>query len=104
MNFPTAVKIAGHIYEIEWKDADWKDDSGREGDCSATNLLIRVAKGVRAVETLWHEIGHGVYYEYAIEQVEGEEAINSLYMMGIYQVLVDNPEIRSLIPLKKGKV
>lgn len=96
MKKPTSVKIAGHDYKIKWMDVEWGHEMERQGDCSAGSLLIRVVDDLRASETLWHEIGHGIYYEYAVGQVEGEEAINSLYMMGIYQVLCDNPEIRDM--------
>ena len=51
----------------------------------------------RAIETLLHEIGHAIYHEYSIGEASGEEAINSLYMSGIHQVMVDNPRVVELL-------
>ena len=92
-----SVRIAGHPYQIMWMPEDWTTDTGLRGQCDPDQLRIRIAKGQpvsRTMETLWHEIGHGVFHEYGVDHVDkSEEAVNSLYMSGLYQVIMDNPHL-----------
>ena len=97
MSLPNKVKVAGHTYDIEWMPDTWMDDAERHGDCTTTLLRIRILKDKRWKETLIHEIGHAIYYEYGLVHVEEEEAINSLYMSGMHQVITDNLKIAKAI-------
>ena len=94
------IKIAGHDYQIKVMEKDWISQTGSRGQCDSDALVIRIAAKMprsRAIETLLHEIGHGIYHEYSIGEASGEEAINSLYMSGMHQVLVDNPRVVKLL-------
>ena len=94
---PEKVKVAGFTYTIRLVEGEWGEHTEKHGQCDPSKLEIIVVDDVRVKETLWHEIGHAIYYEYNIKEVKGEEAINSLYMLGIFQVLVDNTAMRKLI-------
>jgi len=97
MKLPKHLKVAGHVYTVEWMSRQWKDEMERQGDCLVSELRIRIAEDERLLETLLHEIGHAIYYEYSLAHVEEEEAINSLYMSGLHQVLKDNPMVVKLL-------
>jgi hypothetical protein len=93
-----SVKVAGHIYQIQYMPEEWGDEMVRQGDCCPTSLRIRISPNARWKETLIHEIGHAIYYEYSIGHCSEEESTNSLYMSGMHQVMVDNPSlIRELL-------
>ena len=94
------IKVAGHNYQVKIMEEDWVSQTSSRGQCCSNTLVIRIAskmKRSRGVETLLHEIGHAIYHEYSIGEVSGEEAVNSLYMSGIHQVLVDNPQLVKLL-------
>ena len=74
---------------------EWKDEMERQGDCLVSELRIRVVADERRLETLIHEVGHAIYYEWGLTHAQDEEAINSLYCSGLHQVMVDNPGIFS---------
>ena len=88
------LRIGPQTYTVEVKDKQWVEESGAHGRCDSGQCLLQITDGARFIDTLWHELGHAIYYEYHIREVVGEEAINSLYMSGILQVLRDNPELK----------
>lgn len=91
------VKVAGHWYKVKWRDSDWLHLSESLGNCDTTKLEINIVMNDRWPETLWHEVGHAIYYEYGIKHVAEEEPVNGLYMSGVHQVLKDNPEMRRIV-------
>lgn len=93
------IKVAGQYYQVMVVDQFLETTQSR-GQCCSDTLIIRISAKLplsRFLETLIHEVGHAIYHEYAIDEVKGEEAINSLYMSGFHQVLIDNPEYRDII-------
>ena len=94
-----SIRVAGHDYTLRIMPEDWGDDSSNHGNCCTSKLEIKVARGhiSRMRETLLHEIGHAIYYEYSLDEASGEEHVNSLYCSGWYQVFRDNPQLLRFI-------
>jgi len=95
MKIPDKVKVAGHIYKIEWNN-EWLNDNGCVGYSFHNKLLIYLCKIFRGdklsesiiEETLLHEILHAVDVNYNHHTLS-EEAVDRL-SEGLYQVLKDN--------------
>lgn len=97
MKLPESVKVAGHVYEIRQKDADWRDNGDKHGLCNITDLFICVAMDKRWKETLIHEIFHAIDWEYCLSAAQNEEQRVSLYGVGWFQVLTDCPELKRVL-------
>ena len=88
------IRIAGHPYTLKFMNDEWTKNTGFRGQCLSDELELLVASNLpdsRTLETIWHEIGHAVHHEYAVDFQGDEESRNSLYMSGLYQVMCDNP-------------
>ena len=100
MKLPSQIKIAGHIYKIEVRDGQWSKDSGYRGVTDSNILLININGDMpksRQTETVIHEIFHGIYHEYGVKENDTEERIVTQFATGIYQVFVDNPELKKML-------
>ena len=98
MKLPESVKVAGHVYEIRQRDADWRDNGGKHGTCDSTELQINVAMDKRWKETVRHEIYHAVCYEYCVSAAKNEEELCGILGTAWHQISVDNPKlIRALL-------
>jgi len=60
-------------------------------------LEASFASASRAAETLLHEIMHGVYWAYGIDDKDDEERVVSTMAAGLQQVWRDNPELMAWI-------
>lgn len=98
MNIPKTVKVGGYIYEVQRPN-----DSFVSG-CSACDGLhtlhthtIQVAKrGDEAYQNtvLLHELIHAIIACYCdSENFDREEYFTDNLAKGLYQVIIDNPEI-----------
>jgi len=87
-----SVKVAGHRYKIRLVGGE---HTPNHGQCDTGALLISLTRGEasRMRETLIHEIGHAIYYEYDVESCADEECRVSRLSTGWHQVLVDNPKL-----------
>jgi len=103
MNLPSKIKIGGHQYVVVFPYV-FTERFDRVGDCDYSKNIIRIADSLGnekrsnsvIITTLIHEILH------AIDNVTGQDMfagdigdrmVDGL-AEGIYQVLIDNPELR----------
>lgn len=67
------------------------------GRCSTTGNWIELGEdqgsGVRAVETLIHEITHAIYHAYVVKDGDDEERTVTTLARGWAQVYYDNPDL-----------
>ena len=95
MKIPDKVKVAGHVYKVEWND-EWLSNEGYIGYAFHNKLLIYLCKIFRGEklsktvieENLLHEIIHTVDTNYNNHSLS-EETVDRL-SEGLYQVLKDN--------------
>ena len=94
MDLPASVKIGFRTYRIE----DWAprsaEASNRYGECSHIECLIRVATSYgegQAAETLLHEIMHGVWAAYLMDDKDEQERTVGAMSRGLTAVWIDNP-------------
>lgn len=97
MNIPEKVKIGGFIYNVERPDGSFVDASGAalDGDHRFAQKTIRVGtSGCGDYQDLIfiHEVCHAIISCY-VSAGEQDENFVEQFAKGLYQVLVDNPEI-----------
>ena len=64
-----SIVVKGEKYKVKMVNANTIDASG---DIDSNNKVIQIAKGMGAkltIETLYHEIGHAIIYETALDEV-----------------------------------
>ena len=103
------IRVAAHDYVLEHKSKEWSTDGEQFGMCDREQLILKIVDPSlcawdRYLETIVHEVGHAIFYEYHIGQLEAhgaiaslEEHINSLMSTGWFQVLRDNPQLILLL-------
>lgn len=100
LGFPTNIKIADRIYSIENWDARLATASNRYGECDKNNRIIRVDTQYgqyQAASTLLHEVMHGIWQEYSIEDGDNEERTIGFLQTALMQVFQDNPAFLAFI-------
>lgn len=105
MNLPRKIRIG----YLDYRVTEMPAAAVTEGDHDPRKLEIRIRTKKRprqyALNTLLHEIGHGIFYTQGLQDVPGidgaEEMIVNIFMNGLSQVLRDNPEVRKLLRLAR---
>lgn len=108
MNIPRKVRISGIDYIVKQVEQPVCVD-GRQccGDIDYDHNTIRIdisyGSPTSHACTLFHEIVHGIVHDREIYFGEGadEESIVEAFARGLYQVLVDNPELTARRHRKK---
>lgn len=100
MKIPNKVKIAGYSYNVERPTEPFPNgDTVCDGVHLFTEQTIKVAKsGSNEYQNtvFLHELIHGIISSYCGEISEQlNESFTEQFSKGLYQVIVDNPEIFS---------
>ena len=89
---PKSIRVGTTNYEIlvVRPSENW-------GRCCTIGFWIEIGEdqgtGVRAVETLIHEITHAIYHAYVIKDGDDEERTVTTMARGWAQVYYDNPDL-----------
>lgn len=96
MNIPKQIKVGGFTYHIERPDKPFaSDNTVCDGDHNFANRIIRVAaNGCPDYQGLVfiHELCHAIIAYYTPETEQDEKFVEQ-FSKGLYQVLVDNPNL-----------
>ncbi len=103
MKITNKVKIGGFVYDVERRNEAFVGKSGTalDGEHSYAEKRITVAvSGCKEYQEVvfLHEICHAIIETY-VSPAEHDEKFVEAFSKGLYQVLVDNPDI-----LKDGEV
>lgn len=93
---PKALFVGPYWYRVNLTE-DF--DTGNDGECSPSNLQIRVRASLpleRAAETLLHEGLHAIWDLAALGDKYDEEEIISRLSPLLFQTLKQNPGLRDL--------
>ena len=103
MNLPSKIKIGGHQYSVVFPYV-FTERFDRCGDHDGSTNTIRIADNEFNVKradssitvTLIHEILHAIDQTTGHDMFQGSEGEKHIEALseGIYQVLIDNPELR----------
>lgn len=100
---PKSIKIGGLVYQIK-RVKDLKNDKGESlwGQFSppdgAIYLDSKLPDNRQAVDTLVHEILHGIFAAYKLHaSTRDEERIVSCVARGLLEVFSNNPKLVSFI-------
>ncbi len=97
MTIPNNIKVGGFVYDIERKEAPFAGSNGAvlDGEHSFGDKHITVSRsGCEEYQNLvfLHEVCHAIIDAY-VSQREQDEAFVEQFSKGLYQVIVDNPQI-----------
>ncbi|MGN1138918.1 MAG: hypothetical protein ACI4RM_05670 [Ruminococcus sp.] len=97
MQITDKVKIGGFSFSVKRIDETFIVNGIEcDGCCNKGEQIIKVSK-TGSLEhqqmVFLHEILHGIYDNYVPDNSYDEETIVTQMANGLYQVLVDNPEI-----------
>ncbi len=107
---PDHIKIGGVNDDLDLVNdyaflSENKDESN-DGEFNVNKGTIKIATRLRdsdnlidksrTLTVLLHEIFHGVVYHYIGDSIEDEEHIVTQMAKGVYQILVDNPELTKM--------
>lgn len=97
MNIPSLVKIGGFIYDVERPKGSFVGDSGTalDGEHCFSQKSIKVGtNGCAEYQQVvfLHEICHAIIDCYVSDEKQDENFVEQ-FSKGLYQVVVDNPEI-----------
>ena len=96
MNIPNKVKVGGFTYFIEKPEKPFASDNAVcDGDHRFAEKTIRVASsGCHEYQELVfiHELCHAIIAYFTPEADQDEKFVEQ-FSKGLYQVLVDNPEL-----------
>lgn len=99
MNIPKQVKIGCYVYDVLPFDEDIASMKGVYGEINYVDSVIQIdtsRQDSRQVETLLHEILHGIFDAYNIQPGDDEERVVTTMARGLFQVLRDNQEVANL--------
>ena len=104
MKIVDKVKIGGFIYDVEQKETSFVGTDGTALDGEhlfAKRKIILGGSGCKEYRelVLLHEICHGIIEAY-VSPDEHDEKFVEQFSKGLYQVIIDNPEI--FHPTEKG--
>lgn len=95
MNIPESVKIGGYDYKVEHRDGPFPNGATVvDGLHDPTKTLISLSgEGNQSYQdtVFLHELIHGIIYVYCDDK-QDEDFVEQ-FAKGLYQVLVDNPNI-----------
>ena len=100
MNLPKSIRVAAFDIEIKSWDAHYGNDRGRFGEFSAGQQEIRIDQSLKPqklLDTMFHELGHAIYWAYGMEDDDKEERIVSTFATAWTQIFRDNPDFRAWI-------
>lgn len=98
MKIPKTIRIDSIFYRVEKEDKLIADGKEAFGTINYKKKIIKlntdISEEQEIKQTLWHEIIHGIIHErnFDFEKTPEETIVDEL-SKGIYQVLLDNPEI-----------
>lgn len=95
-NVPNKVKIGPFDFDIKnWTHFDGEVNQmyGRFSSVSFTIEIDFDRHPIKVVDTLLHEIMHGIYWAWGIHDGDGEERTVSNMSTGLTQVMRDNPHL-----------
>ena len=105
MNLPSKIKIGGHQYAVVFPYV-FTERFDRVGDIDYSKKVIRISKDYASeprsnssiAVSIIHEILHGINNRSGgiIFPDDDEDKIDIL-SEGIYQVLIDNPELKGIL-------
>lgn len=91
------IKIGPYRFEVNERNVEWMEKNAAHGTFDTLNLQINVVTENRdkivILDTLLHEILHGIYYLFQLSKGDSEERVVSALSTGLLTVLIDNPEI-----------
>lgn len=95
MFIPKQVKIGARTYTVEMTDRPCKSDTQVDGEIVYSDSTIKIKNDPMFAKDyleyiLVHEILHGIYNHFSIEQNEDDITKVS---RGIHMIIKDNPEI-----------
>ena len=102
-NHPEKIRIAGQDFDID--HCEILAHQNRYGVFNSLEKTIKVdfeAKD-QALDTLLHEILHGVYWQYNIKPEDDEERTVTTMATGLTQIFKDNPEFIDWIKTEATK-
>lgn len=94
MTLPDTVKIGPITYTITHEET--LGDSGFAGQIRYFRSTIAINGDLRpqfALQTLWHEIIHGIMTNAGIPHDDQTEPLVNAIAYGVLQVIVDNPAL-----------
>lgn len=100
------VKIGYKTFDVIPWDEESNKVSGSRRSLGETHFgpsqifVDTTGKGEETANTLLHEILHGIYHIYNIQQGDEEERVVNTFANGMIQVFQDNPDL--LTYLKKA--
>ena len=89
--FPTSLRIGPFDIAVEIKE-DIGDDWGNYKHGIGIELARAQPSAIFALDTAMHEINHGIYHTFGLNEDSNEEAIVTAMATGWAMVLRDNPQ------------
>ena len=101
MNILKQIKIGGFIYDVERPEGSFIGDNNNstyvlDGEYSFSKKLIKVGNnGCSDYQKMvfLHEVCHAIIGHYCCTGTHDEENFVEQFSKGLYQVLVDNPDL-----------
>lgn len=89
------VRIGAFDFDIKFWDTHETYSTQKFGECSSVEFVIRMQREfqcrTKAVDTLFHEILHAMYYTYGIRSGDDEERTVAAISTGLVALFRDNP-------------
>jgi hypothetical protein len=96
IQLPEHVKIGPFLWEVNERTKDWMSDADAWGNTCFERLTINVVtdrSDWHSLDTFIHEIGHGIWDTYKIEDEDKEERIVATMAVAWTQIFRDNPDV-----------
>lgn len=101
IQLPERIKIGPYYFEINERAESWQRATDAHGSMIFEDLQINAVTEGRSdifiLDTVTHEINHGIWSVYHLEEDDSEERIVSTLATGFIAVLRDNPEFMAYI-------
>ena len=92
---PPSIRVGAYDFELEKWHALTAAAVRRWGECSCTEMIIRIQQDmptrIKAADTLIHEISHAIWWAFGVEDEDKEERTVNLSASGWTCVYRDNP-------------
>lgn len=95
MPMPKSVKIGSRNFKVKL-DAQLKEDGEDSGECDFVKGIISIQPKTSLgyeQDTLWHEIGHAVWYGVGMKDRSKDETVMKRFMPLLLDVLKTNPKL-----------
>lgn len=100
---PEEIKIGCHVYQVRQIPTELADALNVSGRCHNHQGLIELTADLnrgQALEVLFHEILHAIFFVYVIKDEDKEERTVSILGTALACLFQDNPELTKLyLPL-----